>query len=406
MEKIYMDDNHSQKNKSWLFNFSIVLSFAIAIFAVFSLATFGVVMNQGTDAISYAAPAGTTGDTFTMDMPLIEGQNIKVQIFDEESNGGNFFNVPLYYANTTHTLPVFCVEHSKNAEHEAVYTKDGVVEDYGLLYILNNSAANGVDLVGDAIPDGYKSYANALITQTAIWVYLSETHADKADHASHDLSQENLNVIKNAKRLSFTTGTPGTYDLSVADMNLYNTYIAPLVTAAKAASGVKKLSVSINSDSLSKTDDGKFYLSDVITVNGNPAKDLISYDVTISGVEEATIVDENGEALSATNITPGKKFRVKVPAEKVTETVQTATVNVKGRFNTLTGNYYTSGNLQKVVSVTGTTTDVSDGVTVEFVGAPDTGMNAAQTIYFIGLIVLLCGVGIVYANAKPVESKQ
>lgn len=40
------------------------------------------------------------------------------------------------------------------------------------------------------------------------------------------------------------------------------------------------------------------------------------------------------------------------------------------------------------------------------VGSPDTGMNAAQTIYFIGLIVLLCGVGIVYANTKPVESKQ
>ena len=32
-------------------------------------------------------------------------------------------------------------------------------------------------------------------------------------------------------------------------------------------------------------------------------------------------------------------------------------------------------------------------------------MSTAQTIYFIGLIVLLCGVGIVYANAKPAESK-
>ena len=33
-------------------------------------------------------------------------------------------------------------------------------------------------------------------------------------------------------------------------------------------------------------------------------------------------------------------------------------------------------------------------------------MSAAQTIYFIGLIVLLCGVGIVYANAKPIENNQ
>ena len=32
---------------------------------------------------------------------------------------------------------------------------------------------------------------------------------------------------------------------------------------------------------------------------------------------------------------------------------------------------------------------------------PDTGMGVAQTIYFMGLILLLSGVGIVYANAKP-----
>ena len=46
------------------------------------------------------------------------------------------------------------------------------------------------------------------------------------------------------------------------------------------------------------------------------------------------------------------------------------------------------------------------GDAFNIVGSPDTGMNAAQTIYFIGLIVLLCGLGIVYANTKPVESKQ
>ena len=49
---------------------------------------------------------------------------------------------------------------------------------------------------------------------------------------------------------------------------------------------------------------------------------------------------------------------------------------------------------------------ISKGTDVEFVGTDDTGMTTVQTIYFIGLIVLLCGVGIVYANAKPVQVKQ
>ena len=74
----------------------------------------------------------------------------------------------------------------------------------------------------------------------------------------------------------------------------------------------------------------------------------------------------------------------------------------------MAGNYYTAqnGDFQKVVTVTGTTTDVSAGAPFQIIPTPQTGMNIAQTIYFIGLIVLLCGVGIVYANAKPVESKQ
>ena len=36
---------------------------------------------------------------------------------------------------------------------------------------------------------------------------------------------------------------------------------------------------------------------------------------------------------------------------------------------------------------------------------PDTGMGVAQAIYFMGLILLLSGVGIVYANAKPKTSE-
>ena len=74
----------------------------------------------------------------------------------------------------------------------------------------------------------------------------------------------------------------------------------------------------------------------------------------------------------------------------------------------LEGNYYTanSGEYQKVVTVTGTTKHFSNGVSFEVAPSPNTGVNKAQTIYFIGLVVLLCGIGIVYANAKPSESKQ
>ena len=70
------------------------------------------------------------------------------------------------------------------------------------------------------------------------------------------------------------------------------------------------------------------------------------------------------------------------------------------------GVYYTHEGTQKLILLDEEEKPDQKGIDFDIVGVPDTGMNAAQTIYFIGLIVLLCGVGIVYANTKPVESKQ
>ena len=54
-----------------MFNFSIVLSFAVAIFAIFSTATVGVVSIQE-NGVSYAAPIGTTGESFTFNFGKYE----------------------------------------------------------------------------------------------------------------------------------------------------------------------------------------------------------------------------------------------------------------------------------------------------------------------------------------------
>ena len=55
--------------------------------------------------------------------------------------------------------------------------------------------------------------------------------------------------------------------------------------------------------------------------------------------------------------------------------------------------------------ITEVPTTGSGNTRLEIVGSPDTAMSSVQTIYFIGLVVLLCGIGIIYANAKPVEEK-
>lgn len=392
MEKIYMEESQRQKKSKSVFNFSVLMSFVVAIFAIFSLAMFGITSNQAT-SISYAA--AVTGDSFYF---YHEG-TARVQGTDGE---GNSFFVPLYYSDDSATNPVFCIEHKAQVVSDESdppqYLKGDAIEDYGLLYILDNSLANDVDII-----NGNK-YVETWATQVAVWLYLYEKNPGVA---IHNIDSDEMAGIQNANTFNYNEGI---VSRTVTVDGVY-AKIRALVDEAKNVSSSRKLSVTKASDSIAKSADGNYYQSAKISVVGNPSTSLTSYTISVSGIDGAYVVDADGRDIEG-EVAAGTDFYVRVPAEKVTEKVQTLNVNVTGKFTSLTGNeYYTERksaageDLQKVVSVTGNVINVNAGTEVEFIGAPDTGMNAAQTIYFIGLIVLLCGVGIVYANAKPVESK-
>ena len=75
-----------------------------------------------------------------------------------------------------------------------------------------------------------------------------------------------------------------------------------------------------------------------------------------------------------------------------------------GAFEKYVGYEYESGEYQKITDVKIMNDVITKPLSFKLdytPEVPDTGMNTAQTIYFIGLIVLLSGVGIIYANAKP-----
>lgn len=409
MEKIYMEESQQQgqqqgqkqRQQQGLYRFSIVLSFAVAFFAVFSLASFGIAISQNT-GISYAAPL--TSDTFTFHV----GQtNSGVQEFITGSNDqtGEFFNVPTYYADATSNIPIFCMEQGAAINKGIPYKKTAVLDDYGLLYILNNSSAKNVNIVnGNPIVEKWA-------TQVAIWVYLAEqnpdekfTSGEKKGEFVHRFADGDLEKIKAANRFK-------TQDSAVVSAEGVWSKIRTFVDEAKLVDDQKAriLSVTKASDELSKTTDDKYYQTALISVVGNPSGTLQTYEVSVSGVDGAKVIDENGKEMKAlTGLSPSTKFHVLIPADQVTSKAKMLNVSVTGTFDYLTGNIYMDDGAvyQKVITVTGVNRQEKAGVSFNVVGTPDTGMSASQTIYFIGLIVLLCGVGIVYANAKPVESKQ
>ena len=121
-----------------------------------------------------------------------------------------------------------------------------------------------------------------------------------------------------------------------------------------------------------------------------------------------SLVGEDGNTISEDqDLQPGTKIFVRVPSDKVKDVSKNLALNVDATFSIYAGYIYSvDEDSQDVVTVEDQEAHILGGTVFELIGTPDTGMNTAQTIYFIGLVVLLCGVGIIYANAKPVKKQS
>ena len=237
-------------------------------------------------------------------------------------------------------------------------------------------------------------------------MYLRETYpAGSTFHGNlDDDPQGALNAITNPATITSTKDPTKT----LYNSNIYNDYIKNLVTAAKSATNYKTVQAVLASNSISLVGDNDIYQTDKITVVATPSSDLVNYSIDLSGLDGAYIVDKDGNTKTSLDVfEPTDYFYIRVPVNKITDQNNKVKVNVVGEFrNYIGGEYFlAAGAGQALVAVTHENFRVWNESEINFMTAPPTGMTTAQTIYFIGLIVLLCGVGIIYANAKPVEEK-
>ena len=292
------------------------------------------------------------------------------------------------------------------------YTHQGVIEDAGLSYILNRSGISGnldsYGISGLAKTDPNYRYMEAYATQVAIWVYLNRNGKEGGF--------ENPPV---APISSFATVTaPTKYDLFTTSTNYGSSFnkdlkngsiygnIYNVVTEANAAktseSSPAVLKVNIaDPDHVSKVDGTNYFQSSEITVS---AADLIKFSLEISGVEGAFVVDENGEEIKNLNELPAStKFFVRFPEDKVKERADILIKATGEVGNVAVPHKYTLTGKQSIIKVERGNGPAAGSNVLSVVPSPDTGTSTSQTIYFIGLIVLLCGVGIIYANSEAVK---
>lgn len=409
-----MEENQKKQKSNGKTLFTVALSLFVAIAAIVSLV--GVGFNQ----VSYAAetpPESTTTDIATQSFTMKQEE-------DPARIGFGRFNVPIYYRldESGKKIPVFCVEHAVSPALDLEYklftgdvpgslaSADDKVK-FGILKLLDEKDIALSNISNDTLKQA--------VVQAAIWKFLYEKLGNSSPNF-HSLTHGFNTSLTNEEAIeelegfgditvynAITGSDSAKFTPTAADITNCRNGIKKLVDIANSATNnERELKVTPASKNLHQTQDKKFYISDAIKVEETTNTNTMqNYIVTASGIEGLKIVDKDNKEKS--QFPAGSDFYVQVPADKVTDVKKTININVKGTFDgILTGRYYVhSDDTQKIVTVEKSTKVVPGSTTLEVVGTKDTAMSSVQTIYFIGLVVLLCGIGIIYANAKPVEEK-
>ena len=396
MERIYMHDNNNSKRNKRKKKQSLASSFVIAFVAIFGLIVVG--FNQ----ISFAIPEEEEhlGESFISQDP---GVNVTGRAIGDSYN----FNVPQFY--TKNGDLVFCLERDIPYIGDKEYKRDIKIEDAGLIYLLasvypNESFAPGLDLE-----------ARVWLSQSAIWIY-----AYKNGYPNNtSMNDQLVSDVYNEVRLYSSNGTPGTYiaEITVDDINagintLYQKYgVDKILEDANRLKNIpiSKLTANRNSDEISMTADGKYYQTDYVNVVATVSSDRIGYfngyEIKYINVPNGTIViDENGNKVDdITNMAPGSKFALRVPVESVNNNNLDMDINILGSFKTYVAHKYIAVDSQTVTSVKQINNNLSVPLDIQLhytPRVPDTSLDKSKPYFYIGIILLLSGLGIFYTSAK------
>lgn len=403
-----MDSNTKKKKQTFLQKFfndkgSMVAITLVAIVGIAGLVAFG--FNQ----ISFAAPDKTGA---SLPPSFTSGQGVtETRIYGETNNIADGSVLPVLgfhgILEDDTRIPIFCVEYNVPFTPGVDYSKGPEMTDQGLIYLMSQLYPNKAFV--DENNDEYDEMIQVWITQSAIWSYLYEV-----EDASNSKFVEWNDKVKRVNKLFIGNDTDAV--LVTAGTTVYEKFgINKLIEQAKQYRTTPFVHLTVNkaSDTISITNDNKYYQSDLVSVVGSTSSPLInkfeSYSVTLKNAPTGTIlVDESGNVYDdITNMSPTAKFYVRVPVDKVTDENKNIEINIRGNFKMFGANYYTSGSYQKVanVGIINRSEDKPLNIQLDYTpDVPDTGMSTAQVIYFMGLVVLLSGVGILYVNTKPAKN--
>ena len=394
MEKIYQNNKDKYKQSFFKNQNSIFLSVVFGFVCIVGLITFGF------RQISFAA-----------DEPVFQSKNGKeiIGVSNVEAGDIKFSLYDLYDEVQGGTLDVFCTEYMTEFVEGKVYDvdlDDLINEDPGLAYLV--SSINEIFASVD-------ERAYRWLGQTAVWTYMYEYESASVLSSNVERANYYKNIYDNAKNVHTLYSSDGEVILSVdpAYNSLYEQYrINDIIARArqKRNNGIF-VSVHKTNDNISISDDNKYYMTSEINFSFSDMDFFNKYSVDISKTPKGTVlVDETGkeyEKDSSGNIVLSKfapKVYVKVPVDSVTDENKKFDISVIAEYNFPKFTVYKADGSQRVIT-TGINAimlgkkEVGFTIDLDYTPVvPNTGKMITRTIYFMGIIIILSGIGVVLAN--------
>lgn len=278
------------------------------------------------------------------------------------------------------------------------YNKQYLMED-GFSEVLEQGSSSGTET---AQARG-KDMVNLWITQAAIW----------------NLQNSFTSTELNNEPIRYTLSDIGYYRLTSGSGNLSSAklwqYVEALVDGANNSKDPSTATLSVTGDT-KWTKSDNISKSGLITVaSSNDLAKLATYSISLENAPEGTkIYTEDGTDITdnSSDIAANKKIYITIDNSKIDKTKEyNFKINATGNIIYDAAYQYVDNSnqcngvaCQPSVLVGPTTKNIAGALDFKIV--PDTASSLSKTIYYIGFIILLSGVGIIYANIRPKKQES
>lgn len=333
--------------------------------------------------------------------------NTKDAIFGNESIANNNAGVnnqifDYHTSSATGNKKVFCIDRTLQYVPSTTYQKKTETIPYAITFIVANSENyyNTMDSYTMDCGNFYNCTSTTIeqakmeqswLTQVAIWRYQN---------------QYNFNDIKIEDQYIVEQGTKYLY--SSRAVQLWNK-AKELVDAAKQATDPSSITnLAFSYDGKNELDkDNKTVKTSIISLQTNG---VTSYSVNLSSAPAGTkMYSQDGQEITDLNNVTATRFYLVMPIDNVDNYTYDFNITAKATGYTYYKGYkYTAENTdyQPLVLVTKESKDLDAEINIKGSNLEDTGLSVANSIYLVGFLILIAGIGVVYFNAKQKQEQE